>query len=406
MTEKANKVKIVFIQPAYAKYRQPLFDKFLSYYNMTLYFMRQSEVHLQYEFGDKFPREHFLPRGGSHPNWLVHIVREYLGEPLALVSELMKNDYSAVVSSISDSPQTIVSLFVSRIRKAKCVLWVEEWSSPITKKPLSMLSTLLRTYVLKNVDAIVVEGTSQYIYVRKFSIPKEKVFFSNHCSLDYSNYLTKDLKKKLNIKGFLVVLYLGRIVKRKGLDILIQAFSKIEEKRSDVALVVCGNGEFLPYCEQLGKKLGARNIFFLGGVSEGEVASVYEAADVFVLPSCIRSGQGIEVEGWGLVINEAMSMGKPIITTDAVGAAKDLVKENINGYIVKNGDANELCRALDKILGNERLRNIMGKNSRKIFEDFNDFDKMFEGFRKAIEYAIQPMYAKADANGNPGEICG
>jgi glycosyltransferase involved in cell wall biosynthesis len=237
-----------------------------------------------------------------------------------------------------------------------------------------------------------VEGTPQYKFVRGLNVPREKVFFANYCSLDYSKYPTKNLKDKLNISDLLVVLYVGRVVKRKGLDILIKSFYEIRNKRDDVALIICGDGDFLPCCKQLAKKLKINRIFFLGEVAEEDMASVYKAADVFVLPSCIRSGGRDEVEGWGLVVNEAMSMGLPVVTTDVVGAAQDLVKENINGYLVKNGDAKELYLTLNRILENERLRKTMGENFRKIFESFNDFNKMFEGFKQAINYVTSVKY--------------
>jgi glycosyltransferase involved in cell wall biosynthesis len=83
-----------------------------------------------------------------------------------------------------------------------------------------------------------------------------------------------------------------------------------------------------------------------------------------------------------------MSMGKPVITTDAVGAAEDLVRNGVNGYVVKNGEIEELYLALRKMVEDPRLRKTMGENSRIIFEEFNDFGKMFRGFKKAIEYSI------------------
>ena len=387
MTYKLKRVKkdIIFIHPAYAKYRRPLFEKILSHYKTTFYFMRPPETHLQDQFYRELLEKHYLPKIEKATNKICYILKEYLIKPSTLLFLLVKNNYPVIITSISNSPQTIVALFASKLRRSKCILWIEEWASSKTMSLLSFLSQLVSHIVIRSVDAIVTEGTPQYAYVRKLNIPKEKVFFANHCSLDYSKYPTKNLKDELNIKNFQVILYVGRILERKGVHILIKAFSRIEKERKNVALVICGDGKFLPYCKQLAAKLKLKKVFFLGKVKEEEMASVYKAADVFVLPSC--SGQ--EFEGWGLVVNEAMSMGLPIITTNMVGAAYDLVKESTNGYIVKNGDINALHRALTKILGNEELRTIMGRNSRKIFEEFNDFDKMFEGFKQAIDYVIR-----------------
>jgi glycosyltransferase involved in cell wall biosynthesis len=347
--------------------------------------MRPAETHLQDQFYKELLERHYLPKIEKTKNKILYVLKEYLIKPSTLLFLLLKNNYPVIITSISNSPQTIAALLASKLRGSKCILWIEEWKSPKTVSPLFSLSKLVSHAVIRSVDAIVVEGTPQYAYVRKLNIPQEKVFFANHCSLDYSKYPSKNLKNELNIENFLVILYVGRILEKKGVHILIMAFSRIEKERNNVALIICGNGEFLPFCKQLADKLKLKRVFFLGEVEEEKMASIYKTADVFVLPSC--SDQ--EFEGWGLVINEAMSMGLPIITTDNVGAAYDLVKENINGYIVKKGDINELYRALTRILDNEELRTIMGRNSRKIFEEFNDFDKMFKGFKQAIDYVVK-----------------
>ena len=92
-----------------------------------------------------------------------------------------------------------------------------------------------------------------------------------------------------------------------------------------------------------------KNYKFVGlVVKEEELASYYKTADMFVLPSVIREFY----DGWGMVINEAMSLGNPIITTDAVGSSLELVKNGVNGFVVKNGDLNELTNALQKLIEN------------------------------------------------------
>jgi glycosyltransferase involved in cell wall biosynthesis len=245
----------------------------------------------------------------------------------------------------------------------------------------------LRRLVLKTVDAVAVEGKPQYRFVKNFNIPAGKVFIANHCSLDYSLFKSRSLKKEYGINEYLVVLYLGRIVQNKGLDVLIRAFSRIEKERDGIFLIVGGDGFLRPRCERLANELSVKHILFLGAIhGEETVASWYKSADIFVMPSLIGTYERLWVEGWGLAINEAMSMGKPVITTDAVGAAIDLVKNNINGYIVKQGDVDDLYLALKRIIDDPEKREAMGRNSRRIFEDFNDFDKMFSGFQAAIQY--------------------
>jgi glycosyltransferase involved in cell wall biosynthesis len=390
---KRERIRIAFIQPAYARYRQPLFERFQDHYDVDFYFLRKSPVHLRSENSKELLSVYELGKTApSSSDSLFFPLKRYL----ILFLFLIRNNYAAIITSDCRSPQTMISLLLSKIARSRHIVWVEEWFVPRPTSLTSMirfsLSNLIVKCVLENADAIVVEGTPQRRYVKNFGASLEKVFRANHCSLDYSEFKSANLKKKLNIRKGLVVLYVGRIVERKGLDVLIRAFSKIEHEREDVYLVICGDGKSRDSCEYLAEEMKTNHIIFTGmAVREEEKASFYRTADVFVLPSCIVASRRIadEVsEGWGLVINEAMSMGKPIITTDAVGAARDLVRNGVNGYIVKNGETDALFLALRRIIDEPKLRKTMGANSRKIFEEFNDFKKMFEGFKKAIEYCV------------------
>jgi glycosyltransferase involved in cell wall biosynthesis len=84
------------------------------------------------------------------------------------------------------------------------------------------------------------------------------------------------------------------------------------------------------------------------------------------------------------VVNEAMSMGLPIITTTAVGAAYDLVIDGFNGFIVSPGNDADLCKAMERIINLDYVN--MGRNSRLLFEKKNDFNRMAKGFSSAIQH--------------------
>jgi glycosyltransferase involved in cell wall biosynthesis len=98
---------------------------------------------------------------------------------------------------------------------------------------------------------------------------------------------------------------------------------------------------------------------------------------------------GNRYENWGLVINEAMSMSLPIITTTAVGAAYDLVVDGHNGFIVKDNHIVDLYKAMERILRLDLVQ--MGINSRTLFDQKNDFSQMANAFTSAIELAKSKM---------------
>ena len=384
-----RKVRVLFIQPTYAKYRRPLFKKFSDNYETAFFFVWSPPPIIQDKYFvssralRKNSSEQYSERTG------FRLVFYLLSRYIQLIVLLITNDYDVVVTSISLSPQTILSLLISKIRSKKCILWIEEWQQSKSKFLVSGIKLFDARYFMKkkvfsNVNAIVVEGTPQWKYAKTFGVPNQSLFFSNHCGLDYSLVGYTNLRQELKIGNNLAILYVGRIAESKGLDVLIKAYSKIEQERKDTYLILCGDGSFRSFCERLAKKLKLGHVLFLGDVLGDEAANYYRIADVFVLPSCLRPFG----EGWGLVINEAMSVGLPIITTDAVGAAEDLVRNGVNGYIVRNGDVTELYLALNRILKDEPLRKTMGKNSQKLFKEFNDFNKMFEGFKQAIERSL------------------
>jgi glycosyltransferase involved in cell wall biosynthesis len=393
-TNKKN-AKVLFIQPTYAKYRRPLFERFLANFPTTLFFMEVAPPILRDNF---FPQFSGLQEAGSKEisknlrfGFAFYLANQYI----RLLALLISNNYDVIVTSISLSPQTLMSLIISRIRAKKCILWIEEWQQSkskffVSKSPFLDARYFLKKQVLKNVDAIVVEGKPQWKYAKCFGVPNEKLFFSNHCSLDYSQVKDLNLRQEFNLGNNLIILYVGRIAESKGIDVLIKAFSKIEQERKDTYLVLCGSGSYRSIFEAFIHKLRLKHVLFLGNVLGDAIASCYKMADVFVLPSCARPFG----EGWGLVVNEAMSVGLPIITTDAVGAAEDLVKNGLNGYVVRNGDVPELYLALTTILNNTILRKTMGKNSQRLFKEFNNFDQMFNGFKQSIEYSMRSSVFK------------
>jgi GxxExxY protein len=114
-------------------------------------------------------------------------------------------------------------------------------------------------------------------------------------------------------------------------------------------LVFVGEGPLRKEIETYIKEKNLKNVFITGFISQAEIPKYYAIADIFVLPS----GVG---ETWGLVVNEAMNFGLPVIVSDLVGCGKDLVKHGENGYIFKFGDIDELTNYLRDLIIDENKR--------------------------------------------------
>jgi glycosyltransferase involved in cell wall biosynthesis len=146
------------------------------------------------------------------------------------------------------------------------------------------------------------------------------------------------------------VLYLGRLEPLKGVSDLLDAFADIASRREDVRLMIAGSGSL----DSLVRDAAAVNphISYLGRLSGTEVLDAYVASDIVVAPS--------RFEPWGLVVNEAMACGRPIVGTDRVGCVDDLVTHGETGFIVPAEAPDALAGALELLASNDSLREEMG----------------------------------------------
>lgn len=370
--------KIIFIQPGYAHYRKGLFDKLNTKFDISFVFCRHSSIYPTFDEPNQQWKSIWLH---SDKNWFWII---------NLIKILSKKKYDIIISSNPGSIQSIISTITAKILKKKHVVWSLSWHEEYQYSNRNKLykdtRRKLAQHIVRKADSVIVAGSASLRYHRMLGIPNKKIFVANQSVEPLTkNYYTAKTIDKLDIKKKYIILYFSRIINWKGLDILISAFKSIENERNDVFLLICGDGDFKNYCEGLAKKLTVKNIQFMGAIKHEYFYDYLSIADIFVLPSCIRD----KSEAWGLVINEAMGVGKPIVTTDAVGSAEDLVANGINGYVVKNNDTMQLYTALKKIIcGGDKLIERMGKNSIERFYEFNSYNKMFSGFKDAILYSM------------------
>lgn len=149
----------------------------------------------------------------------------------------------------------------------------------------------------------------------------------------------------------------------KGLDCLLRALVTVKEQMPDVRLEVGGAGGLLGSYRKMAEGLGlAKSVEFLGFVPEDALLEHYRRCDAFVLPSTSR-----EQEGFGIVLLEAMACARPVISTEIVGVADDVLRFDA-GRIVKPGDERVLARAILETLGNRDLVEEMGRNGRRLVE--------------------------------------
>jgi rhamnosyl/mannosyltransferase len=252
--------------------------------------------------------------------------------------------------------------------KGKMVIW---WHSDIiSQRFLAKLIKPISCAFLKRADLIIV-ATKNHIessellkpFASKCKIIPFGIKFSDFEHVSATNFLTG----KLAIPGNKKLLFVGRVVYYKGVDVLINAMNKI----NGAELFIAGSGVLEDTYKTLAKKNGvADKVHFLGYLPFEMLKAAYKDCDIFVFPSIAN------IEAFGIAQMEAMFYGKPVVNTDLPTGVSLVSLHGETGLTVKSGDTDELAAAVQRLIDDDALRLQFGANAaRRVRENF-DFDKM------------------------------
>ncbi|MBY0413939.1 MAG: glycosyltransferase, partial [Bdellovibrionales bacterium] len=182
--------------------------------------------------------------------------------------------------------------------------------------------------------------------------------------------------------AYFTVMYVGRLAVEKNISYLLKGFQELLRRRPDAILWLAGTGplgdELRQKCEELGI---SKQVLFLGHLDRPDLVKHYKSCDVFVLPSLM--------ETLSLVTIEAMSMGKPIIVTDKISCAKELVDLELqNGFIVKSEKPSDLGERLKELATNPQLLQKMGASALAYSKKFDLQDvisKMVASYQSVVK---------------------
>jgi phosphatidylinositol alpha-1,6-mannosyltransferase len=179
-----------------------------------------------------------------------------------------------------------------------------------------------------------------------------------------------------------VVLCVARLVQRKGVDVVLQAFQQLCDRGVNARLYIVGEGPEGAALRQLSQSLGARSrISFAGSVSEAQLLGLYQTADVFVLPA--RS-EGADVEGYGLVFLEANACGLPVIGPDEGGPA-EAIEPGVTGLCVPARSSEALGEALWSLACDPELCARLGEQGRQRVLSERNWDHVAKRLLLSIE---------------------
>jgi glycosyltransferase involved in cell wall biosynthesis len=232
-------------------------------------------------------------------------------------------------------------------------------------------------------------GTENRRWLERLGVPDSRLFHVPYCA-DNEYFQSeasrlRPMKSELRLRLGLspqikpVFLTAGRLVEKKQPAFLLEAFRRTRQE-VECSLLIVGSGPLRRELEAQVERDNILDVVFAGFMNRSEIAHAFAAADVFVLPS------GHD-ETWGIVVNEAMNFGLPIVTTNKVGSATDLVKRGENGYVVSSTDPQELAGRLTELAGSAERRDLMGRSSRAIIANWNH-QVGFQGAISAIKAAV------------------
>ena len=195
---------------------------------------------------------------------------------------------------------------------------------------------------------------------------------------------SSELTSELGLTDKKVIVSVGRLVHRKGQDVLIEAMPHLLKEIPDVHLVLIGEGPYRGYLETRVKNLGIDSkVTFIGRITYVDLPRYICLGEVFVMPSRSRLA-GLEVEGLGIVYLEASACGLPVIAGDS-GGAPDAVVEGVTGLVVNGKDQHALATSIAALLNDQERAREMGRKGREWVIDQWRWEIWSEKFRELLK---------------------
>ena len=202
----------------------------------------------------------------------------------------------------------------------------------------------------------------------------------------------EDLRRELGLEpGRPVVLFASKLQARKRCIDLVEAWIRLAPAPGvdpNGYLLIVGDGGERSSLEARVRASGLSSIRFLGFRNQTELPRFFDLCDIFVLPSIH--------EPWGLIVNEVMNAGRPVIVSDQVGCQPDLVEDGLNGLVFPACDVEALSRCLSQLLDNPELRASMGDNGLRLIGSYS-IEEDIAGLRQALAAVVHTFSASPES---------
>ena len=300
-----------------------------------------------------------LGRGWRHaPNWDV-------------VRAIVRGGYDVVWLHGYNHPTSMLTAAGARLTGARLMIREDQtllhprvwWKRALKAVGLRLLFTQMTGLYV---------GAESRRYLAHYGIPARRLVWTPHC-VDNRTFRERAavlrrersaVRARFGITDDApVVLFCGKLIGKKQPLALVDAYERVRRRRPCWLLLV-GDGSLRPEIEALVRRREIPGVRLAGFLNQSELPAAYTAADMLVLPSALH-------ETWGLVVNEAMNFGLPLVVSDKVGCGPDLVRPGWNGFVVAHRDVEALAHAIETLADQPEMRAEFGRRSRSLVDDYS-----------------------------------
>lgn len=292
---------------------------------------------------------------------------------LKMIKVALKEDVKVIVTNLGK--EYWPAAFVAKLLGLKII---------VVRHQTNRLKKITCWLLARHVDRVVAVSHAVKDVLIADEIPPEKIdVIYNAINLERFNPFTvnrAEVREELRInRNDIVIGTAGRLCREKGGLELLHAMQSLIKKNSSVKLMFVGDGPYRAKLENEAKELSmTREVIFTG--FRNDMNRIYAAMDIFVLPSICK-------EAFGIALIEAMAMIKPVIAT-AVGGVPEIINNEINGFLIQEGNHSALTDAIDRLINNADLSNRIGLQGRKTVERNFSEKALGNGFERVFNKVV------------------
>jgi len=263
---------------------------------------------------------------------------------LGIINELIKNKYDFLWLNGHNNFTNIIAVITAKLFGIKLLMRADSQLLTHRSKIKRLIRKPIMYFFYKLFDGFLYIGKRNKEFYEYLGVSDYKIFLVPFAvnndffisKVENAKTKTDEIKYRFNLNNnYLNILYASKLMKIKKPIDMLKSFEIIKKKFENVNLIFVGTGAEEENLKNYVLTNRIKDVYFLGFLNQSELPLVFAIYDVFVLPSIN--------ETWGLIINEAMCAGLPVVVSDVVGSVPDLVKDGINGYSFNSGDIDQLA---------------------------------------------------------------